>query len=63
MPTGLIRTDAPGIVPPVRERMKTEMESLIYHFKIFTEGFSPPPGEVYQRIESAARRIGIFCSE
>src|SRR5271154_3032057 len=47
-----IRTDAPGIVPPQREKMKTEMEALIYHFKIFTEGFSPPPGQVYQRIES-----------
>jgi NADH-quinone oxidoreductase subunit D len=32
--------------------MKTEMEALIYHFKIFTEGFSPPPGQVHQRIES-----------
>jgi len=49
---GPIRTDAPGIVPPPREKMKTEMEALIYHFKIFTEGFSPPPGHVYQRIES-----------
>ena len=42
---GPIRTDAPGIVPPDREKMKTEMEALIYHFKIFTEGFSPPPGD------------------
>ena len=59
-PSGPIRTDAPGIVPPVRERMKTEMESLIYHFKIFTEGFSPPPGEVYQRIESPRGELGFF---
>jgi len=49
---GPIKADAPGIVPPQREKMKTEMEALIYHFKIFTEGFSPPPGQVYQRIES-----------
>ncbi len=49
---GAIRTEAPGIIPPSREKMKTEMEALIYHFKIFTEGFSPPAGEVYQRIES-----------
>jgi len=49
---GPIRADAPGIVPPEREKMKTEMEALIYHFKIFTEGFSPPAGQVYQRIES-----------
>jgi NADH-quinone oxidoreductase subunit D len=59
---GPIRTDAPGIVPPTRERMKTEMESLIYHFKIFTEGFSPPPGEVYQRIESPRGELGFFVA-
>ena len=51
-PDGPIKAEAPGIVPPQREKMKTEMEALIYHFKIFTEGFSPPPGEVYQRVES-----------
>jgi NADH-quinone oxidoreductase subunit D len=61
-PSGPIRTDAPGIVPPVRERMKTEMESLIYHFKIFTEGFSPVPGEVYQRIESPRGEVGFFVA-
>ncbi len=59
---GPIRTDAPGIVPPQREKMKTEMESLIYHFKIFTEGFSPPPGEVYQRIESPRGELGVFVA-
>ena len=56
---GSIRADAPGIVPPEREKMKTEMEALIYHFKIFTEGFSPPPGEVYQRIESPRGELGF----
>ncbi len=61
-PSGPIRTDAPGIVPPDREQMKTEMESLIYHFKIFTEGFSPPPGEVYQRIESPRGELGFFVA-
>jgi len=49
---GPIKTDAPGIIPPQREKMKTEMEALIYHFKIFTEGFSPPAGQVHQRVES-----------
>ena len=57
---GPIKADAPGIVPPQREKMKTEMEALIYHFKIFTEGFAPPPGEVYQRIESPRGRAGIL---
>ena len=61
-PTGPIRAEAPGIVPPDRERMKTEMEALIYHFKIFTEGFSPPPGEVYQVIESPRGELGFYIA-
>jgi NADH-quinone oxidoreductase subunit D len=59
-PEGPIRAEAPGIVPPQREKMKTEMEALIYHFKIFTEGFAPPPGEVYQRVESPRGEVGYF---
>jgi NADH-quinone oxidoreductase subunit D len=61
-PTGPVQADAPGIVPPQRERMKTEMEALIYHFKLFTEGFAPPPGEVYQRIESPRGEQGWFVA-
>jgi NADH-quinone oxidoreductase subunit D len=61
-PAGPIRTDAPGIVPPEREKMKTEMEALIYHFKIFTEGFSPAPGEVYQVIESPRGELGFYVA-
>jgi len=61
-PEGPIRTDAPGIVPPEREKMKTEMEALIYHFKIFTEGFSPPPGEAYQTIESPRGELGFYVA-
>ena len=38
----------------------TEMEALIYHIKIFTEGFAPPPGEVYQRVESTRGEAGYF---
>ena len=59
-PEGPIKTDAPGIIPPQRETMKTEMEALIYHFKIFTEGFAPPPGEIYQRTESPRGELGFF---
>ncbi len=59
---GPIHAEAPGIVPPSREKMKTEMEALIYHFKIFTEGFSPPPGEVYQTIESPRGELGVFVA-
>jgi NADH-quinone oxidoreductase subunit D len=59
---GPVRTDAPGIVPPGREKMKTEMEALIYHFKIFTEGFAPPAGEAYASIESPRGELGCFIA-
>jgi len=59
---GAIKTEAPGIVPPEREKMKTEMEALIYHFKIFTEGFSPPPGEAFAVVESPRGELGCFVA-
>ena len=59
---GAIKTEAPGIVPPEREKMKTEMEALIYHFKIFTEGFSPPPGEAFATVESPRGELGCFVA-
>jgi NADH-quinone oxidoreductase subunit D len=57
---GPFRAEAPGIIPPSREEMKTSIEGLIYHFKIFTEGFAPPAGEVYQAIESPRGELGVF---
>jgi NADH-quinone oxidoreductase subunit D len=60
MPEGPIKADAPGIVLPDREKMKTQMESLIYHFKIITEGFAVPPGEVYQAVESPRGEMGYY---
>jgi NADH-quinone oxidoreductase subunit D len=60
--SGPIRAEAPGIVPPQREKMKTEMEALIYHFKIFTEGFSPPPGDAYVAIESPRGELGCYIA-
>jgi NADH-quinone oxidoreductase subunit D len=59
---GPIRTEAPGIVPPSREEMKTSIEGLIYHFKIYTEGFAPPPGEVYTVIESPRGELGYYVA-
>jgi NADH-quinone oxidoreductase subunit D len=59
---GPITADAPGIVPPQREKMKTEMEALIYHFKIFTEGFSPAPGEAFVAVESPRGELGCFVA-
>jgi NADH-quinone oxidoreductase subunit D len=59
---GAHQAEAPGIIPPQREKMKTEMEALIYHFKIFTEGFSPPPGEAYAAVESPRGELGCFVA-
>jgi len=59
-PDGPFRAELPGIIPPAREEMKASIEGLIYHFKIFTEGFAPPQGEVYQAIESPRGELGYF---
>ena len=60
MPSGSHQADAPGIVLPDREKMKTQMEALIYHFKIVTEGFRVPEGEVYQAVESPRGEVGCY---
>ena len=59
---GPVKAEAPGIIPPQREKMKTEMEALIYHFKIFTEGFSPPPGEAFVAVESPRGELGCLVA-
>jgi NADH-quinone oxidoreductase subunit D len=60
MPSGPYQADAPHVVLPDREKMKTQMEALIYHFKIVTEGFRVPAGEVYQCIESPRGESGYY---
>jgi len=60
MPEGPIKADAPKVVLPDREKMKTEMEAMIYHFKIITEGFTVPAGEVYQAVESPRGEMGYY---
>ncbi len=60
MPEGRIVADAPKIILPDREQMKTQMESLIHHFKIVTEGFGVPAGQVYQAIESPRGEMGYY---
>ena len=60
MPEGAVKANAPKIVLPDREKMKTQMESLIHHFKIVTEGFTVPSGEVYQGIESSRGQMGYY---
>jgi NADH-quinone oxidoreductase subunit D len=60
MPEGPFIAKAPGILLPDREQMKTQMESLIYHFKIVTEGFRVPAGEVFQVVESPRGELGYY---
>ncbi len=60
MPGGAIKADAPKVVMPEREKMKTQMEALIYHFKIVTEGFTVPAGEFYQAVESPRGELGFY---
>jgi NADH-quinone oxidoreductase subunit D len=60
MPEGPWQADAPHVVLPDREKMKTQMEALIYHFKIVTEGFRVPAGEAYQCIEAPRGEIGYY---
>ena len=60
LPEGPTMAEAPHVVLPEREKMKTEMEALIYHFKIVTEGFRVPPGEVYQAVESPRGMMAYY---
>ncbi|MBZ5727376.1 MAG: NADH dehydrogenase (quinone) subunit D [Acidobacteriia bacterium] len=60
MPPGPWKADDQHVVLPDREKMKTQMEALIYHFKIVTEGFRVPAGEVYQVIESPRGELGFY---
>ena len=60
MPEGPWQADSPKIVLPGREKMKTQMEALIHHFKIITEGFNVPAGEAYQAIEAPRGEIAYY---
>jgi NADH-quinone oxidoreductase subunit D len=60
MPSGDWKASDQHVVLPDREKMKTQMEALIYHFKIVTEGFRVPEGEVYQVIESPRGELGFY---
>ncbi|MDP6079552.1 MAG: NADH-quinone oxidoreductase subunit D, partial [Arenicellales bacterium] len=48
------------VVPPRREEMKQDMESLIHHFKLFTEGYAVPAGEVYAAVEAPKGEFGVY---
>jgi NADH dehydrogenase (ubiquinone) Fe-S protein 2 len=60
MPEGQIKVDDHKLVPPPRASMKESMESLIHHFKLFSEGYSVPPGETYSAIEAPKGEMGVY---
>ncbi len=60
MPTGPVASLDRKVVPPKRGEMKQSMESLIHHFKLYTEGFHVPAGEVYVATESPKGEFGVY---
>lgn len=57
---GPVQLDNTKIVPPSRVDMKDDMEALIHHFKLFTEGYCVPEGEVYSAIEGPKGELGVY---
>jgi len=60
IPEGPVSSDDRKVVPPPREELDNSMESLIHHFKLWTEGFRPPEGEAYVPIEGPKGEIGYY---
>ena len=60
MPQGMIKIDDRKITPPSRSQMKQSMESLIHHFKLYTEGFVVPAGETYTAVEAPKGEFGVY---
>jgi NADH-quinone oxidoreductase subunit D len=58
---GPVIVDNHKVAPPSRERMKANMEELIHHFKLFTEGMHVPAGEVYAAIEHPKGEFGVWA--
>ena len=59
MPAGPIGADS-KVFPPSRETMKTSMEALIHHFKLYTEGYHVPAGETYTAVEAPKGEFGVY---
>ena len=60
MPEGPVASTDRKVVPPKRAEMKSSMEALIHHFKLYTEGFHVPAGEVYVATESPKGEFGVY---
>ncbi|MDH5660956.1 MAG: NADH-quinone oxidoreductase subunit D, partial [Gammaproteobacteria bacterium] len=59
-PDGPVMLDDHKLTPPSRENMKGDMESLIHHFKLFTEGYTLPKGEAYAAVEHPKGEFGVY---
>ncbi len=60
LPPGPVKSDDRKISPPPREEMKSSMEALIHHFKLFTEGYHVPAGETYTVVEAPKGEFGVY---
>jgi NADH-quinone oxidoreductase subunit D len=60
MPSGPVNVTASKVVPPQRADMKRSMEALIHHFKLYTEGYHVPAGEVYAAVEAPKGEFGVY---
>ncbi|CAH1959609.1 unnamed protein product [Acanthoscelides obtectus] len=60
MPMGEVKTDDHKVTPPTRAEMKASMESVIHHFKLFSQGFQVPPGTTYASIEHPKGEFGVY---
>jgi NADH-quinone oxidoreductase subunit D len=62
LPRGPVMTDDRKVAPPPKEELAYSMEAVIHHFKLWTEGFRPPAGEIYHAIESPRGEFGVFIN-
>ncbi|GBP48330.1 NADH dehydrogenase iron-sulfur protein 2, mitochondrial [Eumeta japonica] len=60
MPPGEVKTDDAKLMPPKRQEMKTSMEALIHHFKLFSQGYQVPPGATYTAVEAPKGEFGLY---
>src|SRR2546422_9616596 len=60
LPDGPINIDDRKVLPPPREELETSMEAVIHHFKLFTEGYTVPPGDAYAAVESGRGENGCY---
>lgn len=60
MPDGRCKTDDYKVCPPPRAEMKSSMEAMIHHFKLYTEGYHVPKGETYTAVEAPKGEFGVF---